>query len=64
MGVEALVAARTDIAFAQFQHIYARVCNRIEDGQTVPDIDPSDILPKKPYRSNPPRLSCILRNLP
>ena len=64
LSVDALVAARTDIAFAKFQHIYERVCKHVQQGQIVPEVNDCDVQLKKPCRSKLPRLAYILRNLP
>jgi len=62
LGVDVVNAARADIAFAEFNALYIKVCERIRQGFEVPQVsDDEVVIKRKLTQSNIPRLSQLIK---
>lgn len=62
LGLEKVIAARVDVAFAQFSALYLKVCERISQGNQVPSVSDEELrIVKKTRQHQIPRLAQILR---
>jgi len=62
LGVDAVNAARADIAFEEFNALYIKVCEQIRQGFEVPQVaDEEVVIKRKSTQSNIPRLSQLIK---
>ena len=62
LGVDVVNAARADIAFAEFSKLYAKVCQRINEGFEVPYVaDEELVIQRKTTGKEIPRLSQLIK---
>jgi hypothetical protein len=62
LGVDVVNAARADIAFVEFNALYTRVCEQINQGFEIPEVADDEVLIKrKKPQGNIPRLTQLIR---